>query len=193
MKDGKVTTTFVDGDITGVSMNVGLDFVYERLFKAAEAELQGVAPPLEASIRLIVFGCFWLEAVCNETVRDLLRATVRPDVGAEAIWEVVERSKFSAKLSIVAALAKTPDHKQAERVAKELDQVFGLRNRLAHFKDKETQVAGAIAHDEFETVLRALPEPDLAVQLKPALMGVRAQAVANGIAWLKEVSLQHFA
>ncbi len=78
MKVGKLKISFEAGEIVGVSNNAALDIAYERLFKTAQAELQeadasiDVCIRIDAAIRLIVFGCFWLEAVCNEALRDTL-------------------------------------------------------------------------------------------------------------------------
>jgi len=175
-----------------VSVNAGLDLAYERLFEAARAELRRPDPSIEAGIRLIVFGCFWLEAICNETLRKLLRASMKPSAVAEAAWEALKRGTFHAKLDIVSAFAKRPDAERARRVSSALARVFELRNRLAHFKDEDIAVAGSLTLDEFQARFDAFPDADLIAELRPPSTEVSAEAISSGIEWLHDVDQQHF-
>ena len=115
MRDGKLKLTVEAGEIVAVSVDAGLDLAYRRLFDSARKELQRPEPPIEAGIQLIVFGCFWLEAVCNEAVRVLLRASTKPTAAADSAWQTIKRASFDSKLSIVSAFRKTPDRDPAAR------------------------------------------------------------------------------
>ena len=57
-----------------ISGNAGLDLTYRELFQSATTELQRGNPKAELGVRLIVFGCFWLEAKCNENSEEVIGA-----------------------------------------------------------------------------------------------------------------------
>jgi hypothetical protein len=192
MRDGKLKITFDAGEIVVVSVNAGLDLAYQRLFEAAKADLRRPDPSIEAGIRLTVFGCFWLEAICNETLRKFLRASMKPPAVAEAAWEALKRGTFHAKLDIVSAFAKRPDAERARRVSSALTTVFELRNRLAHFKDEDIPVAGPLTLDEFQARFDEFPDADLIAELRPPSIEVYADAISSGIEWLHDVDQQHF-
>ena len=159
MRDGKLKITFEAGEIVVVSVNAGLDLAYERLFDSARQQLQQPEPPIEAGIQLIVFGCFWLEAVCNEVLRDLIRASMKPSTAAEAGWEIIKRASFQSKLSTISAFTKAPDPARSNAIARDLSELFGLRNRLAHFKDEDEPIAGPLTLTSSGTGLRSFLTP----------------------------------
>lgn len=192
MKDGTLKVAIEAGEIVDVSVNAGLDLAYERLFTTAVDELQGVEPAVDVGIRLIVFGCFWLESVCNETFRDLLLATVKPDIAARSLWEIVERSPFLAKFSAVSAFAKTPDDDRVKELFRNAKCLFDLRNRLAHFKDSDTSVTGALTHEEFAKRIGEFPDAELIAHLRPPLVNTYSELVLNCIKWFREVHEQYF-
>jgi hypothetical protein len=123
-----------DGNVS-VSGKVGLDLVYKRLFESAATELEQGEPSIESAIRLIVFGCFWLEAQCNDTLKDLLERSAKFGDAGIALWEhAAERTSFQAKFTIVCAFAKSRDERRVKTLTGQMRQVFELRNRLAHFQ-----------------------------------------------------------
>ena len=191
MKDGKLKIDFEAGEIMGASVSAGLDRTYQGLFETARLELtKGVRPPIEAGIRLIVFGCFWCEAVCNDATREVLRACTKPAAVAETVWETIKRTSFRSKFPIVAAFAKNPDPERATRVLSGLEMVFELRNRLAHFKDEYVSVAGPLTLDELPLKILNFPDADLIEKLRPPSTEVCAEAIVTGINWLKEIYVE---
>ena len=192
MRDGKLEISFEAGGIRGVSVNAGLDRTYQGLFDTARQELRRPDPPIEAGIRLIVFGCFWCEAVCNEVLRELLHACTKTEVVASAVWKTIRRTPFRSKFSIVAAFAKSPDLERARRVLSDLERVFELRNRLAHFKDEYTPVAGPLTLDELQSLILNFPDADLIKKLRPSSTEVDAEAIVTGINWLNEIFQEYF-
>ena len=192
MEDGILKVKFTAGEIKGVSVNAGLDLTYQRLFETAKTDLRKTEPSIEAGISLIIFGCFWLEAVCNETSRKLLQASTKPDTVAQAVWESIKRINFNSKLSIISAFAKNPNTESAESVINNLKEVFELRNRLAHFKDEDTPVAGSLNRDEFIAKLDKFSDPDLITKLKPPSTDIYAKAIEQGIEWLNKIYKEYY-
>ena len=94
-----------------ISGNAGLDLTYRELFQSATTELQQGNPKTELGVRLIVFGCFWLEAKCNDTLRKLLEHSIKFGIAATALWEhavdVVHRFMQSLPLSLLSQKALT--------------------------------------------------------------------------------------
>jgi len=191
MKDGKLRIRIEDGQIRAVAANAGLDYAYQRLFETARDELRGSDTPIEVGIRLIVFGCFWLEAVCNETVRELLRAAMKPPAVAEATWEAIKRAPFHTKLQLASAFAKSPDPGRERKVASDLKRPFELRNRLAHFKDEDAPVAGPLTLNEFQEQFEEFPDADLIEKFRQPSADVSTQAILAGIGWLNEIRQEH--
>lgn len=192
MRDGKLRITFEAGKIVVVSVNAGLDLAYQRLFESARQQLRQPEPPIEAGIQLIVFGCFWLEAICNEALRDLVRASMKPSTAAEAAWETLKRTTFHSKFATVSAFSKAPDAVRSDEIARNLTELFGLRNRLAHFKDENAQVAGPLTLDEFSTQLGQFPDADLLAQLRSPATERWATAILNATEWITEIHQQYF-
>jgi hypothetical protein len=192
MRDGRLEVTFVEGEIRAVSVSSGLDLVYQRLFEAARLQMKRSDPEIELGIRLIVFGCFWLEAVCNTTLRDFLNAGIGTSPAASAAWEAIQRSPLRLKFSVISAFAKTPDAERDRRIFGEVARAFDLRNRLAHFKEEETEVAGPMTADEFGFKLGEFPEADLIQRLRAPVIDAFADGIVNGIGWLKDIRQAYF-
>jgi hypothetical protein len=113
-KYGKLKIELEDGEIIGVSTNAGLDLAYGRLFQTAKTELDRPDASIDVSIRLLVFGCFWIEALCNETLRETLSAAVELPKLSEALWEAAKRCSVLDKLPILIALERNPNAIRAE-------------------------------------------------------------------------------
>jgi hypothetical protein len=181
MRDGSLKITFEAGEIVVVSVNAGLDLAYQRLFETARQQLRRPEPSIEAGIQLIVFGCFWLEAISNEALRNLIRSSLKPSAVAEAVWESLKRASFHVKFSTISAFTKTPDAARSDSIARDLTALFDLRNRLAHFKDEDAPVAGPLTLDEFWNRFEQFPDADLIAQLRPPATDRWAMAVLTPI------------
>jgi hypothetical protein len=192
MRDGKLKITFEAGEIVVVSVNAGLDLAYQRLFESARRQLRQPEPPIEAGIQLIVFGCFWLEALSNEAVRDLIRATTKPSIAAEAVWETIKRAPLHSKLAIVSAFRRVSDPDHSGRITRDLTQLFDLRNRLAHFKDEDVPIAGRLTVDELWAQFEQFPDADLLAQLRPPAADRWAETILDATAWVTEIREQYF-
>lgn len=181
-----------DGTVS-VSGNAGLDLTYSKLFQSAATELLQGNSTIESGIRLIVFGCFWLEATCNETLREILERSTEFGAAGTALWDgAVERASFHAKFAIVSAFAKSRDENRVKSLTTQMKQVFELRNRLAHFKDKDIPIADGIDAHEVGQFFENPPEAELTTHLKPPKLHAYRTTIADGIVWLNEVEEQYF-
>jgi|SRR5712692_4930500 len=181
-----------DGTVS-VSGSAGLDLTYSKLFQSAATELQQGNSTIESGIRLIVFGCFWLEATCNETLRKILEHSTEFGLAGTALWDnAVERASFHAKFAIVSAFAKSRDEDRVNALTMQMKQVFDLRNRLAHFKDKDIPIADRIDVHEVRQFFENPPEAEVITHLKPPKLHAYRTTIADGVVWLNEVKEQHF-
>src|ERR1700734_2989172 len=137
MKDGVLKLTFFEGGITSVSVGTGLDVTYARLFEAACVEARSEAS-VDAGVKVVLFGCFWIEAVCNECLRELLKGAFLSEAVLSALWKALERVRAGTKLEILASVHPT----QVADTLKRASGLFELRNRLAHFKEAYIEVPG---------------------------------------------------
>jgi hypothetical protein len=184
MEQGSIKITVVPGGIAGVSINAGLALAYELLFRAAQAELRRGYTSPEVGIRLIVFGSFWLEAVCNETLRDTLLAVVVPRAFGEALWELNKRATFLDKFSVLSVFAKSnPDYDKD--LFRALKEILDLRNRLAHFKDADTVVAGKMEIRDFK--VGKLPDVQLIDQLRPPCTNGYAEVIITALRRFEDI------
>ncbi len=181
-----------DGNVS-ISGNAGLDVTYSELFQSAATELQQGISTSELGIRLIVFGCFWLEAKCNETLKELLEHSTEFGDAGTALWDhAVERTSFHAKFAIVSAFAKSRDEDRVKTLSTHMKQVFELRNRLAHFKDKDIPIADGIDVHTVGQFFENPPEAELITHLRPPRLHTYRATIADGIVWLNEVEEQYF-
>lgn len=188
----KIRTVISKTGHISISGNAGLDLTYRELFQSATTELQQGNSKTELGVRLIVFGCFWLEAKCNDTLRKLLEHSTKLGTTATVLWDQgVERASFHAKFAIVSAFAKSADANRVKILKTQMKQVFDLRNRLAHFKDPYLEIAEGTDVHEVVKVLENLPEAELITHLKPPRLQTYETSIAEGIAWLSEVEKQH--
>jgi hypothetical protein len=181
-----------DGNVS-ISGNAGLDVTYSELFQSAATELEQGNSTIDLGVRLIVFGCFWLEAKCNETLKGLLEHSTGFGTAATALWDhAVERASFHAKFAIVSAFAKSRDEDRVKTLSTQMIKVFELRNRLAHFKDKDILIADEIDVHKVGHFLENPPEAELITHLKPPRLHAYRTTIADGIVWLNEVEEQYF-
>lgn len=68
-----------------------------------------------------------------------------------------------------------------------LKRVFDLRNRLAHFKDKDLQIADTVDINEVISLLSSTPEPELMQELKGLKIKRHAEAITRSKSWLASV------
>lgn len=187
MKDGALILSFEDGHVTGVAVAAGLYEHYRRLFEAAEADLVDDNVTTETAIRIVVFGCMWIEAIANSYLRDVLLATSRTPGMVDALWRALDRSSIRHKLSTLAASAQP----SVEVAAFEpVEGLFQLRNSLVHFRDRHEGIEWATTSGTLDEQVAQLPEPELIHRLKRLAVG-NAKAVRAAVDCLESVRSFH--
>ena len=135
------------GSSIRISLRAGLDEVYGNLFYKSCDELWR-EPSLEACVKVILFGCFWVEAMANSQLQTTMQEEVKEIVFSEALWESVKRDSIHQKLHLI-GMAAGPRHRSRLKVfAPYLKQSFDLRNRLVHYKDDYSFLAEVAEDDE---------------------------------------------
>lgn len=189
-----------DGGMSKMTQIAAVDLTYQRLFESAKAEIQSGNFQNDAGIRMVLFGCFWLEAVCNETLRDVLQSLRRFRVSdriSDVVWKELKRSRFLSKLRIIAAFESDSAPAQTDRLTKNLVRLFDLRNRLVHFKDEDETISdlegltGALTEAQFVEFLASTPEPSLTALLNSQDILEHSKTVLEAIAWLAKARQQN--
>ncbi len=91
---------------------------------------------------------------------------------------------------ILWAFQKNPESDKSQGLLRELKKVFDLRNRLAHFKDEDTPLAGKL---EFQYLHPdQYPDAELVGLLQAPFTEGYAQAILDGINCLGEIRRVHF-
>ncbi|MGB6482813.1 MAG: hypothetical protein WBE86_04930 [Candidatus Acidiferrales bacterium] len=180
MKDGAARIDLTEGEVTRVSVGTGLDDAYGRLFQTASTEACST-PSRDAGVKVILFGCFWLEAVCNTHLREFMQGLGLAEPIQTSLWNAIERVRTGAKLDILASISPPA----TKEILKQARKLFELRNRLAHFKEEFTEVAGPYSLDE--EFFNKLPEAELIKSLKPPALDASITDILQTKAWLDQV------
>lgn len=171
MRDGALKIDYVQGRIVQASTNPGLDAVYRRMFSAAKKRFKRSPTNVESGIRVVIFGVFLLEALCNELYKTFLTSEIPKRELREAIWHATSRLSTSEKLQLAAAARKIEKAETTQQTT-QLKALFDLRNRLVHFKDSDSvwQVDSSFLANPGNW--SAAPDPELIAHLTaPGLVG----------------------
>lgn len=181
MKHGAVRIDLKDGEVVGVSVGTGLDASYANLVNQASTEALSV-PSRDGGVKVVLFGCLWLEALCNANLHELLESADLPEPTRLSLWKALERVQTAIKLDILASIEAPED----SELLKHVRALFQLRNRLAHFKEEFTEVPAPHAvHDD--AFFDKLPETELAKLLIPPALESRISHISQTKEWLDKV------
>lgn len=123
------------GDSVRISASPGLDRLYRDIFYDCQSRLVEQAS-LKTRVQIVVFGCFWIEAVANSLLQLVLDESLSTSEIRESVWESVKYQNIHQKLEIIATDAGGRHETRWEVFAGRLKYAFDLRNRLVHFKDE---------------------------------------------------------
>ena len=187
MEDGSLKFEFVEGQITGVFVNAGLDSIYEHIFQNAKRNTQRNPTDVVHGIKVLVFGCFWLEALCNDCLKYFLNNWVKQKTFCESLWDTLKRANIIDKFTIISAFATKKQLQQYESLLPSLKRVLDLRNRLAHFKDKDFRIADTVDVNEAISLILSAPEPELIQELKGLKIKKHGEAITRSKNWVGSV------
>lgn len=189
MKDGAIALSFKAGQITKMTVKAELDHIYGKMFLNARKATHKNPDKIRNGIGAIIFGCFWIEAKCNNHLKYLIEHELAKEHFRKSVWKSLERVGLSKKLNIILALAQDIGFAKGNAPLGKLQKVIDLRNRLAHAKEEEIPfddnciadvVLPATAVNETNlqerpadaamnsilNIFDELPDPDLMLELK---------------------------
>lgn len=192
MRDGSIILECERGKIVGMRNNSGLDQFYERLFRNAYRSAVKSAVSVNAGIRLVVFGAFWLEARINSILFKALLLEVCQISFGQALWQVLKRATLPQKVDLLLMLGSADLQAQYGELGTRLQSLLDIRNRLAHFKDKDTPISGPVASmEEAIELLEISGDPPLIRELKKPEVLKHAQTVLGLARWLTRFEKAH--
>lgn len=197
MQDGVLRLQVEEGVIKSVHVGSGLGSVYRDLFASARDDLSATEPKVATSVRVIVFGCFLLEARANEILKAVILEALQQPRAAEAIWQAVERQPFYVKLDVLIAMSPALEPMTVEGITAKVRPLFELRNRLAHFKPDDSEVNipipdGIPGLEELARIFLDTPDSDLIQRLKSEEMQELAAVIEEAEEVLDTIYEQHF-
>lgn len=193
MKDGSLTINFEEGRVKGVSVDAGLELTYAEMFAAAQTRLRESPEDLDAAIRLVVFGCFWLEATCNNHLERMLHRKLEPRLAA-ALWAALDRRSVPEKLAILSAFARDKASQPFERVLAGVKDAFWLRNKLVHYKKEPSAIAETLELEELMALIEKhedLPEAELIRRLRAPSITRISEQVQVAKEWMDVIYAEH--
>lgn len=135
----------------------GLDASYMQMFLKAKQAVGTHRWGHETGIKIVLFGTFYIEAVLNRFVKDLLFKEIPSEDHAHSIWRAIEKTNIISKLSV--AISSSPRHKpRMEEYLAKARRILDQRNRLVHSKDGETVWLNAAKAGK-ASLLSAAPHP----------------------------------
>lgn len=123
-------------------------------------------------VHCIVWGAFYLEAVINDTSRKILEDGTHGMIkSAEVLWPFVEKAQTQVKLKFILD-ALMPEVKQKKRFTTQVESIFKLRNRLAHYKEspKEVDPWGIVTEQDGSNMEKIRAKIDAAAKVTPDIV-----------------------
>lgn len=143
------------------SISAGLNVLYREIFenalvKVENSEFGSERDEIVAGIKVIVFGCFWLEAEANFLLPLVLTEEIESSQLSGALWQNLKRSSIYQKLDIISSVADEALKLDSESIRSEIQPVFDLRNRLAHFKETRKLVSDSLSPEDVATIFQEI-------------------------------------
>jgi len=186
MRDGALKIEYVDGEVKGASIGPGLDAFYGRMFERAKKIAKRCPDRVENGIQVVVFGTFLLEAICNDYYKKFLFALIPRSELAGAIWEMTKRLAILEKLSAAAAVTCIGSAETDAQMQK-VKLLFDLRNRLAHFKDRDTVWETSVDFISKPENWSKAPDPELMGHLTGQKLSGYISDIDDLLPWFEKV------
>lgn len=207
MKDGAIALSFKAGQITKMTLKGELDHIYGKMFLNARKATHKNPDKIRNGIRVIIFGCFWIEAKCNNHLKYLIDHELTKEHFRKSVWKSLERVGLLKKLSIIFALAQDIGFVKGNAPLGKLQKVIDLRNRLAHAKEEEipfdesciTDMVSAINETDLQerpadaamtsivNFFNGLSDPDLMLELKAPKINEHVETIKSSSIWLDSI------
>lgn len=193
MRKNEVLIFRLGDDTVKLYNNAALDELYAYLFDKAKRRIRRDPWMAENSIQGIIFGCFYVEARSNSVLRQLLKRDIDRQELASKVWQSTKRSSIVEKLELLRPFASDKVKEQSFDVFPKVKRAFDLRNRLAHFKDKDNFVGeGNLEDDGFLEMINNAPYPDVLSELEPPKIDQHLSALTDAKLWISYVFRRQF-
>ena len=156
---------FVEGEIKGMYISTALDSIYKQMFNNAKRSAKRKPTNVIHGVKLIVFGCFMIEAKANSILEQVLKLEIENNKFSTETWKILKRSNVLKKIELICSSGSVSHLEQFKDIKSSLENVFNLRNRLAHYKNEKEQIASAITHDDAMKLFATWPIPSVSKQL----------------------------
>lgn len=163
---------FKKGKITGIRISSGMDDLYKKIFKNAQKSLRRNPNDVMNGVKVIIFGAFLIESICNRLYRVTLFNEIKNESLSVMLWEGTKRKGVYDKLNLICSRFKKV---KGEKYLKKVQSLFEMRNRLSHFQDDISDIGlaknfNAMVNDhdyeKFFEILENIPETKLMSELK---------------------------
>ena len=155
-----------------------------KLFQNARRGAKRHPLDIEHGIKLVVFGCFFLEAKVNKEVRNILNHESDKEMYVSALWKSLKKRNFLEKIELLISVSPQKQQQKIILLRQKIKEVFDLRNRLAHFKDEPKQHAKRATRDDVHEFIDNLPIPELNQELMWDKTKIHAETISKTNKWL---------
>ena len=185
IKDGRLNFEYKNGRITGVSISANLGWFYERMLSEHQSAFQRDPHDIPTNIGMVVFGCFWLEAICNEYTRFILLKESKSEKFGKLVWQKAKRLKLPEKMDLICVVATAKQVDKFKSLSNGINRAFELRNRLAHFKDEDEKLASRISKERADQLVQQSSDPALIRELKPPKINTHVRSIVAAAKWVE--------
>jgi hypothetical protein len=192
MEDRSITLDFVKGEIKGVYLKASLDTTYKRLFTNACKASKRYPKNVAHGIKVIIFGCFWIEAYANEILKIILHHGISYKELEKEIWSILKKTSIEDKLSFFPKLLPPELQKEYQTLKNPVKQAFDLRGKLAHYKNEPIRIAEETSPEKVIDILRRPPIPEINQQLMWDKISIHAKAIENINEWLEKIEKRYY-
>ena len=198
MEDKSIRFNFVKGEIKDVWLRAELDQTYRRLFENAYKSAKKYPKNVAHGIKIIVFGCFWLESYANELLKIILYLEISSKKLQKEVWTKLKRISIEEKLDFFSKLLTSELQKEYQNLKIPFKQLNDLRGCLAHYKDEpERLVVSIISDNSFIKTLENIPQherhelnkvPEMNKQLMWSKVKLHAETIKKVSKWFRGIS-----
>lgn len=181
----------VKGEIKGVYLKASLDTTYKRLFTSACKSSKKYPKNVAHGIKIIIFGCFWIESHANEILRTILHREISSKELEKEIWSMLKRISIEEKLDFFSKLLPSELQKEYQTLKSPIKQAYDLRGRLAHYKNEPIRIAEETSLEKIVDILSPLPIPEINQQLMWEKISTHSETIQNVNEWLKKIAKRY--
>lgn len=132
-------------------------------------------------IKIVIFGSFWLEAYANRVIRLILNREIDSVSLRKTIWDRLKRLSLQDKFDFFYQISPVNIRQKYKDIKQPIQELFDLRNRLAHFKDEQESIS--LDH-------KGIPIPDINQRLMWSSTQQLSKTVKNATSWLIKIERQ---